>query len=77
VHYPKVKLVVDEIILQSIKVGFTCFIVKDDIITLEQEVLMLEFELCFLKTSQGLTNKMIHLCSFFIHDHKKCDKCRM
>jgi hypothetical protein len=44
VHYPKVKLVVDEIILQLIKVGFGCSIVKDGIITLEQEVLMLEFE---------------------------------
>jgi hypothetical protein len=40
VHYPKVKLVVDEIILQSIKVCFGCSIVKDGIITLEQKVLI-------------------------------------
>jgi hypothetical protein len=44
VHYLKVKLVVDEIILQLIKVGFSCSIDKDGIITLEQEALMLEFE---------------------------------
>ncbi len=61
-HYPKVKLVVDEIVLQSMKVGFDYSIVKDNIITLEQEALMLVFFEDFSRAHQ----KKDTLCTWML-----------
>jgi hypothetical protein len=68
VHYHKVKLGAHQAIMQSFKVRLERTITKNDILTINQEVIMFFSDHCSLKT-QGLNNKFVYnLCmySFFI-----------
>jgi hypothetical protein len=74
--YQKTKLVVDEVIMQSIKGSLGHIITKNHILTLEQEALLLASNQCSLKIPQRLNNKFMYLCtlSFSFEVPRKWDK---
>ncbi len=66
VGYHKVKLTIDQAILQSFKAQLKHTITKNDILTIDQEVIMLVSNHYSLKTHEGLNNKFFLLMHVFV-----------